>query len=328
MAYAAGWRGVRALPEGVARAGVRPRRRARAPAATARGIHRLRRNLRRVLAHTRPASDDGLDDLVAAAMRSYARYWRETFRLPGMDKAEVARAARAADTDGVGAHRRRRGPGPRRDPRPAAQRQLGRRRRSGWSRTGCRSPPSPSGCKPESLFDRFVAYRESLGMEVLPLSGGAQPPADVLGDRLRAGRAICLLADRDMSRHGVPVEFFGAAATMPPGPALLAARTGAALLPVHLSFTGTGSRDEGWRQWIGPPVDLGPDDDTLTDRVARGTQALATAFEQRIGQRPEDWHMLATLWTADRAADRAARRPGDRVPDGSGPPRPGPTMEP
>ncbi|MHA3702919.1 phosphatidylinositol mannoside acyltransferase [Jatrophihabitans sp. YIM 134969] len=295
-AYAAGWWGVRALPEGLARAsfargadlGVRR---------GGKGVDRLRRNLRRVLLHTR-GSDEGLDHLVQAGMRSYSRYWRETFRLPGMDKPAVARDAGrgmegiehidAAMVRGKGLI-------------------LALPHSGNWEVAavwlvahGVPFTTVAERLKPESLFDRFVAYRESLGMEVLALSGGAQPPAAVLAERLEAGRAICLLGDRDMSRHGVPVEFFGAAATMPPGPALLAAQTGATLLPVHVSFTGTGTRDEGWRQWVGPPVELG--EGTLTERIARGTQTLATAFEARIGRWPEDWHMLATLWSEDRSS--------------------------
>src|SRR5262249_61043990 len=101
-----------------------------------------------------------------------------------------------------------------------------------------------------SLFDRFVAYRESLGMEVLPLTGGASPWAP-LARRLRWGRGVCLVADRDLSRNGVDVSFFGETARMPGGPALLAATTGAVLLPVALWFT----PDEGWAQWIGEPIE-------------------------------------------------------------------------
>jgi lauroyl/myristoyl acyltransferase len=127
---------------------------------------------------------------------------------------------------------------------------------------------------------------------VLPLTGGPRPPMQVLAERLRAGEAVCLVAERDLSRNGVEVEFFGEPTRMPPGPALLAATTGAALLPVHLYFDGTG-----WGQWIGPPIELG--DGPLRARVQRGTQALAAAFEQRIARYPQDWHMLQRLWLAD-----------------------------
>jgi KDO2-lipid IV(A) lauroyltransferase len=146
--------------------------------------------------------------------------------------------------------------------------------------------------EPESLFDRFVAYRESLGMEVLALTGGQRAPADVLAERLRAGRGVCLVADRDLSRSGIEVQFFGEPTRMPGGPAWLAATTGAALLPVGLWFT-----EDGWGQRIHPPVELPPG--TVREKVVAGTQLVADAFEHDIAEHPADWHMLQRLWLAD-----------------------------
>jgi phosphatidylinositol dimannoside acyltransferase len=146
--------------------------------------------------------------------------------------------------------------------------------------------------KPESLFTRFVAYREGLGMEVVPLTGGQRPPSDVLAERLRAGGAVCLLGDRDLTRRGIDVTFFGETARMPAGPALLAATTGAALHPVGLWFT-----PSGWGVRVHPEAGL--PGERLRDRVSAGTQALADAFAGDIAARPEDWHMLQRLWVAD-----------------------------
>jgi KDO2-lipid IV(A) lauroyltransferase len=154
--------------------------------------------------------------------------------------------------------------------------------------------------KPESLFDKFVAYRESLGMEVLALTGGDLSPMTVLKQRLQANGVVCLVADRDLSRSGVDVEFFGEPTRMPAGPSLLAATTGATLLPVHLHF-----REDGWGQWIGAPIELGDGD--LRSKLATGTQALATAFSERIAAFPQDWHMMQRLWLADLDPQRLAR---------------------
>ena len=57
--------------------------------------------------------------------------------------------------------------------------------------------------KPESLYRRFVDYRESLGFEIVPLTGGERPPFEVLADRLRENRFVCLMAERDLTRRGV-----------------------------------------------------------------------------------------------------------------------------
>ena len=283
--YAAGWRVVRALPAPLA---------GRLFAAAAdlavrrdgRSVRQLRRNLARVLGPDAEPAE--LDRLVRAGMRSYARYWLETFRLPSMDHARIIAHVRTEGAEHV-------------DRAMAAGRGaiFALPHSGNWDiaglwlvRRGYPFSTVAERLRPESLFDRFVAYREGLGMRVLPLTGGPRPPMQVLAERLRAGEAVCLVAERDLSRHGVEVEFFGEPTRMPPGPALLAATTGAALMPVHLYFDGAG-----WGQWIGPPVELG--DGPLRDRVQHATQALASAFERRIALHPEDWHMLHRLWLAD-----------------------------
>ena len=144
--------------------------------------------------------------------------------------------------------------------------------------------------KPESLYRRFLDYRESLGMRVLPLTGGERPSSAVLRDWLDDGGATCLLVDRDIGGTGVPVTFFGRTATMPGGPALLADQTGAGLFPVVCSFDG-----DGWRYDIHPEVRLDPEL-RLRDRVAAAMQGVATAFETSIAEKPEDWHMLGRIW--------------------------------
>ena len=145
-------------------------------------------------------------------------------------------------------------------------------------------------------------YRESLGFEVLALTSGQRPPNEILAERLRAGGGVCLLADRDLSRNGVVVTFFGEPAKMPAGPAFLAATTGAALLPVSMWFTA-----DGWGQRINPPVAIHTDG-ALRDRVAVGTQALADVFATDIADHPADWHMMQKLWLAD-LAPLDGRRP-------------------
>ncbi|WP_341477338.1 phosphatidylinositol mannoside acyltransferase [Actinomycetospora cinnamomea] len=292
LGYAAGWRLVREVPAPVARwafargADLAARR-------GGRGTRRLRANLARV----RPDADDAeLDALTAAGLRSYARYWREAFRLPAMDHEALVR---------------------RLDPMVQGREHLDAALASGrgavvalphsgnWDMAGLwlvahsgRFTTVAERLRPESLYERFVAYRESLGFEILPMTGGEHPVRGLVR-ALRAGRVVCLVADRDLSAHGVPVTFFGGRATMPPGPAALAASTGAALLPVGLWFTdggddGDGGADgagEGWGFRIHPPVDV-------ADRsaVPAATQRLADHFAADIAEHPTDWHMLQRVW--------------------------------
>jgi KDO2-lipid IV(A) lauroyltransferase len=148
--------------------------------------------------------------------------------------------------------------------------------------------------EPESLFERFVAFRESLGMEVLPLTGGERPPYDLLADRLRGGGVLCLLADRDLTATGVDVDFFGSIARMPAGPAALAHDTGAALLPVTLWYPDR----RRWHGRIHPQVRV-PADGNRDAKVRVMTQQTADAFATAIAAHPADWHMLQKVWVDD-----------------------------
>ena len=152
--------------------------------------------------------------------------------------------------------------------------------------------------KPESLFERFVAYRESLGFEIFPLTGGEQPPFVELSRRLRENKIVCLMGERDLAESGVPVTFFGEPTRMPAGPAEArdrdrrAAAAGALLVHVDggWGFGGaTGSR------WMSP------------GGVAAATQALADRFAANIAAHPADWHMLQPLWETDLSEARLAR---------------------
>ena len=278
--YAAGWALVRALPEPVAQALFRAGAdlAARRPG---RGTRQLRRNLERVA----PGAD-----LVRPALRSYARYWCEVFRLqviPG------ERVLAATTTEGEDVFRAAvaRGDGV----------VLALPHSGNWDCAGAWMGASgmpfttvAERLEPESLFDRFVAFRSSLGMEVVPLTGGARPPYEVLTERLEAGGTLCLLADRDLSARGVDVTFFGEAARMPAGPASLCLQTGAVLLPVTLAFT-EGGWHVRWHEEV-PHTD-----------VPTMTQALADAFADGIARHPADWHMLQRLWLADLPPDDPRR---------------------
>jgi KDO2-lipid IV(A) lauroyltransferase len=150
--------------------------------------------------------------------------------------------------------------------------------------------------KPESLYHRFIAYRESLGFEMLPLSGGERPPFEVLAERLRNNRLVCLMADRDLTRAGVQVDFFGEPTRMPAGSAKLAIETGAALLPAHCWY-----KPDSWRVDIDPPLD------TSSKDVGAITQALADRFARGIAAHPADWHMMQPQWLADLSDERRAK---------------------
>jgi KDO2-lipid IV(A) lauroyltransferase len=144
--------------------------------------------------------------------------------------------------------------------------------------------------RPEGLYEKFLAFREGLGMSIIPASGGGQPPMDVLVERIRAGHLVPLLADRDLSRRGVEVTFFGGRTRMPAGPALLALRTGAPLYVMSAWY----EPDAACGRLIGPLA--APEGGTLVERVGILTQVVADSLAAGIAEHPRDWHMLQRLW--------------------------------
>jgi KDO2-lipid IV(A) lauroyltransferase len=158
--------------------------------------------------------------------------------------------------------------------------------------------------EPPALFDWFVRQREAYGLEVVAL--GPDVSARVLR-ALRDNRVVCLLCDRDLTGDGVDVEFFGERTTLPGGPATLALRTGAALLPVAVYFE-TG-RDHRARILAAIPTAR---EGRLRDDIARLTQALADDFEKLIAVAPDQWHLLQPNWPSDES--RAPLSPREHEP--------------
>jgi KDO2-lipid IV(A) lauroyltransferase len=165
--------------------------------------------------------------------------------------------------------------------------------------------------KPEAVFRKFLDFRQGLGMEVLPTTGGPHP-FGVLAQRLRAGKLVCIVADRDLSDTGVEVDFFGERALFPAGPAALAVQTGAALMPVACWFEG----EQEWGAHIYDEI-LVPAEGTRKEKAAAMTQTMVTVFEEAIREHPQDWHMLQKVFVKDLDPDRLARSRNRQVPNGN-----------
>lgn len=287
--YKVGWRAVKALPKPVAR-GLFNNAADMSFVRQGKGTRRLESNLRRVLGPQ--VTELEVRRVVRAALRSYSRYWMESFRLPAMSPDQVVAAThahneklfRAKLADGKGLI-------------CALPHMANWDLAGAWAvTTGVDFTTVAERLEPADLFDKFVEYRESLGMEVLALSGGERAPFEVLAERLREGRLLALLADRDLTEAGVEVDFFGGTTKMPAGPALLAIRTGAPLMPVTLSYDDGG--EIGLHIHFGQIIESPATGDESKD-VALMTQAVADYFAEGISRSPQDWHMLQRLWLDD-----------------------------
>ncbi len=253
-------------------------------------VDRLRANLRRVVGPEMTDSD--LDALTRQGIRSYARYFREVFWLPTARPAVVTARTRVYGEENLAG------------PRAAGRGVVCALPHSGnWDAAAVTyldrfGPPVTvvaERLRPESLYRRFTAYRESLGMVVLPLTGD-RPSGPLLATTLRAGGTGCLMCERDLSSSGVPVRFFGELITVPPGPALLTVQTGAALIPTVAGFDG-----DDWRLEFFPEVVVdGPEaPKRLRNKIIQAMQKVIDQFAVGVADAPQDWHMVQRLWQQD-----------------------------
>jgi lauroyl/myristoyl acyltransferase len=280
-AYSLGWATTKRLPERVAQTvfdqlGIAIYRRGGA------SVVRLRDNLSRAVPD---ATAGQLDELTRQAVRSYLRYWCETFRLPVSSREEVIERMLTVDehylrdayAGGHGAI----------VPLPHT---------ANWDHagawaclTGMPLTTVAERLEPDRLFRQFVEYRESLGMEVLALTG-AESAFSTMIERLREGRLVCLVADRDLSATGIEVNLLGEPARLPRGPAALSRMTGAPLVPATLSYEPARTVLRFY-----PPVEV------RLGRVgvAAMTQEVANAFSIGIRAHPVDWHMMQRIFVSD-----------------------------
>ena len=249
------------------------------------------RHLQRI--HGPALQGSALEREVQRSFDSYARYWMEAFRLPGMSRAEIDAGlsysglnhVRDAAVGGRGVI--------------MALPHLGNWDFGGaWlALQGLPVAAVAERLEPPELFDWFVSYRERLGMEIIPLgptAGGAVLRA------LRAGKVVGLISDRDLTGGGIEVEFFGERTTLPGGPATLALRTGAPLLPAAVYMEPRGHHTG----VIRPPITIDRSG-RVRDDAARITQALAVELEALIRRAPEQWHIFQPNWPSDREVESA-----------------------
>jgi KDO2-lipid IV(A) lauroyltransferase len=285
--YFAGWRIVRWLPENTAyklayRASDFLVKR------NGKSVQRLRSNL----ARTQPGMTTlNLDLLVIEAMRSYMRYWCDTFRLPDWSDDRIIQTVTVTNehllTDAIAA----------KTGVIVAVPHAGNWDHAGayFCAKGIRLVTVAERLKPEKLFLKFLAYRQAMGMEVLPLDGRV---LNTLQDRLNEGALVALVSDRDLSRSGIEIEFFGGKARMPAGPALLALRTKAPLITAFVTYTDNGVHIE-FRNVVLPS---GGDE---SGKVREIVQTTAQYFEDGISKNPQDWHMLQRIWVDGDFKERA-----------------------
>ena len=244
------------------------------------GVKRLRSNYKRVLPNL---SQRELSNLTKAGMRSYLRYWFDTFRLNKWSKSRIINTTEVVRENLL------------RDPIAVKQGCIVALPHAGnWDHaaayfcsTGINLTAVVEKLKPEAIFKKFLDYRQSIGIE--PISH-KEKTIPLLTQRLQEGKLIALVADRDMSRNGIEVNFIGGTAKMPSGPAILAINTGAPLITAYIRYTDKGIKIIFDQVII--PTNLQNED----EKISAVTQLMADNFAKHIKESPVDWHMLQRVW--------------------------------
>ena len=244
------------------------------------GVKRLRSNYRRVLPEV---SESELSTLTKSGMRSYLRYWFDTFRLNKWSKSRIIETTYVIRENLL------------RDPIASKQGCIVALPHAGnWDHaaayfcsTGITLTAVVEKLKPEAIFKKFLAYRSSIGIE--PISH-KEKTIPLLLERLSSGKLVALVADRDMSRSGVEVSFLGGIAKMPAGPATLAIKSGSPLITAYIRYL-----KDGIEITFDETIKL-PTSGSEAEKIQVVTQSMADNFAKRIKDSPVDWHMLQRIW--------------------------------
>ena len=252
-------------------------------------VQRLRSNLKRV---TELSNGTELDDLVSRAMSSYMRYWCDTFRSPDWSPQRIIETVTCTNEEYLT------GPMQRGEGVIVALPHAGNWDHAGsyFCTKGFPLVTVAEVLKPIALFKKFLKYRENIGMEVIGLDSRS---IVTLLQRAKEKRLIALVADRDLSKNGVDVDFFGHKARMPAGPAVLALRTGVPLITAFVSYTPLGIHINFEKVEI-------PSQGEEGKNISIVVQRCADNFEKGIALHPQDWHMLQRIWIDTNFTERAS----------------------
>ena len=235
---------------------------------------------------TRVTGTKASGEEVRRAFASYVRYWLEALRLPVVPSEYLERSVDAVGFDHI------------QDARNAGKGVILAVPHVGnWDMAGAwlvkQGVPLTvvvEKLEPPQLRRWFGDFRESLGMRVLVNEGNV---GTELMSALRRNECVALLCDRDVDKSGLRVEFFGEVTTIPKGPAMLALRSGAALIPAAAFENGSKHHVV-----IDQPIDV-ERHGRMRDDVEQTTVTLTKRIEDLIRRDPPQWHLFRPNWPSE-----------------------------
>lgn len=141
------------------------------------------------------------------------------------------------------------------------------------------------------MTDLVLGQRKERGIGLIPMEGSARRILRVL----QQNELVAIAVDRPVSREeGVEICFFGQKTYVPGGPAALALKSGAAIVP---GFMWYGPRDEIFVRAF-PPI-FPQSGANKTAEIARLTQCMFDALEVIVREWPTQWYMFRQFWPSE-----------------------------
>ena len=248
------------------------------------GVQQLRSNLSFMLDLKTDSLE--LENLVKEGMKTYFRYWQELFRLPVWTKNYVNQNIRIIGLqylqDTFQAKK----------PFITAMPHMGNWDAAGfwYTHNFGELTTVAERLKPESLFKKFVKFRNAFGAEVIPTEGETDIFMQLIR-RAKEGRMIALVADRDITKNGIEISYAKSKTTFPVGPAAIATILNGSIVPMSSFYD---EKNILTLEFFPP---LTPDQNlSKEENIKSLTQKLADIFEREIKNHPKDWHMLQKVW--------------------------------
>ena len=111
---------------------------------------------------------------------------------------------------------------------------------------------------------------------------------------LQQNQFVAIVVDRPVAEHeGTEVTFFGRKTYVPSGPAALALKSGAAIVP---GFVWYGQRNELNIRAFPPIFPQERKGEERTSEISRLTQLIYDTLEEMIREWPTQWYMFRQFW--------------------------------
>lgn len=143
----------------------------------------------------------------------------------------------------------------------------------------------------DKRINDFFTNRRVMG-KMLPIEIG--PSLKSCYRALKSNGLLALMGDRDFTKNGMPVNFFGRPAMMPRGPAVFGYRQQAAIVPTFM----VREKDDTYRLYMEEPIFADYDKDEKSSIIELADKYLKS-IERCIRRYPSQWYVFRDLWETD-----------------------------